>query len=196
MRVTSALSCLLDLSGVWVRSVCLEPDRVVVAVALRRRRLVCPRCSYSTRHRESRQRHQSSWRPSGSRGLAPRGLRHSAAAALPRARRACGGRPVRPRRRALHARFRGLRSFEWIDRSRPSVAVDGTRDDKGCGGRQGGAEVQGLLPPRCRRLVISAATEQRERSRRSLHKSRPGACEREPRRLQALPTPDGRGTST
>lgn len=61
MRVTSAFCRLLDLPGVWVRSVCLEPGRVVVTVALRRRRL-CPRCSSSTRHRENRQKHRSTWR--------------------------------------------------------------------------------------------------------------------------------------
>jgi transposase len=42
--------------------VSFECDRVVVVVALRRRRLQCPRCSYQTRHRENRQRHQSVWR--------------------------------------------------------------------------------------------------------------------------------------
>ncbi len=62
MRVTSAFSRLLDLPGVWVRSVGFEPDRVVVTVALRRRRLRCPKCSYSTSHRESRQHHDSVWR--------------------------------------------------------------------------------------------------------------------------------------
>ena len=62
MRITAAFSRLLRLRGVWVRSVSFEPDRVVVVVALRRRRLACPRCSYSTRHRESRQRHDSVWR--------------------------------------------------------------------------------------------------------------------------------------
>jgi transposase len=62
MRVTSAFSRLLDLPGVWVRKVMFEPDRVVVFVALRRRRLRCPRCSYSTPHRESRQHHDSVWR--------------------------------------------------------------------------------------------------------------------------------------
>jgi transposase len=62
MRVTRAFSRLLDLPGVWVRSVCFEPDRVLVAVALRRRRLRCPKCSYSTRHRENRQQHDSVWR--------------------------------------------------------------------------------------------------------------------------------------
>ena len=62
MRVTSALSRLLDLPGVWVRSVSFEPDRVRVSVALRRRRLHCPKCSYSTRHRENKQHHDSVWR--------------------------------------------------------------------------------------------------------------------------------------
>jgi transposase len=62
MRVTSAFSRLLALPGVWVRSVCFEPGRVVVTVALRRRRLLCPKCSYSTRHRENKQDHDSVWR--------------------------------------------------------------------------------------------------------------------------------------
>jgi transposase len=62
MRVTSAFSRLLDLPGVWVRSVSFEADRVLVVVALRRRRLRCPKCSYSTRHRESKQHHDSVWR--------------------------------------------------------------------------------------------------------------------------------------
>jgi transposase len=62
MRVTSAFSRLLDLPGVWVRSVSFEPGRVLVVVALRRRRLRCPKCSYSTRHRESKQHHDSVWR--------------------------------------------------------------------------------------------------------------------------------------
>ena len=62
MRVSTAFSRLLDLPGVWVRSVGFEPDRVVVTVALRARRLHCPKCSYSTRHRESKQRHDSVWR--------------------------------------------------------------------------------------------------------------------------------------
>lgn len=62
MRVRAAFSRLLDLRGVWVRSVKFSPDRVVVGVALRRRRLVCPKCSYSTRHRHNRQRHESVWR--------------------------------------------------------------------------------------------------------------------------------------
>jgi transposase len=62
MRVSAAFSRLLDLPGVWVRSVSFEPGQVVVTVALRRRRLHCPKCSYSTRHRESKQHHDSVWR--------------------------------------------------------------------------------------------------------------------------------------
>jgi transposase len=62
VRVCTAFSRLLCLPGVWVRSVEFDPGRVVVGVALRRRRLQCPRCSYLTWHRESRQHHDSSWR--------------------------------------------------------------------------------------------------------------------------------------
>jgi transposase len=52
----------LDLPGVSVRKVSFEPGCVVVSVALRRRRLECPKCSYSTAHRESVQHHDSVWR--------------------------------------------------------------------------------------------------------------------------------------
>jgi transposase len=62
VRVTSAFSRLLSLPGVWVRSVSFEPGHVVVTVALRARRLHCPKCSYSTRHRENKQHHDSVWR--------------------------------------------------------------------------------------------------------------------------------------
>jgi transposase len=62
VRVSTAFSRLLALPDVWVRSVCFEPGVVVVTVALRRRRLRCPRCAFSTPHRESRQRHDSVWR--------------------------------------------------------------------------------------------------------------------------------------
>jgi transposase len=62
VRVTAAFSRLLDLPGVWVKKVRFEPDRVVVTVALRRKKLQCPKCSYTTPHRESKQRHDSVWR--------------------------------------------------------------------------------------------------------------------------------------
>ena len=62
MRVTAAFSRLLDLPGVWVKKVRFEPHRVIVWVALRRKKLVCPKCSYSTMARENVQDHDSVWR--------------------------------------------------------------------------------------------------------------------------------------
>ena len=62
MRVTAAFSRLLDLPGVWVKKVRFGPGRVVVWVALRRKRLCCPKCSYSTMARENVQDHDSVWR--------------------------------------------------------------------------------------------------------------------------------------
>jgi transposase len=62
VRVTAAFSRLLRLPGVWVRAVRFEPGRVVVEVALRRRRLVCPLCSYTTVHRHNEQTAESGWR--------------------------------------------------------------------------------------------------------------------------------------
>jgi len=62
VRVTTAFSRLLDLPGVWVTKVRFEPRRVVVWVALRRERLCCPKCSYSTMARENEQHHDSVWR--------------------------------------------------------------------------------------------------------------------------------------
>ena len=63
MRVTTAFSRLLRLGkGVVVRKVRLEPDRVIVEVALRRRRLVCPKCGYSTRARKDTRPEDSVWR--------------------------------------------------------------------------------------------------------------------------------------
>jgi transposase len=62
MRVTAAFSRLLQLDGVWVRAVRFERRRVVVEVALRRRRLLCPECGYSTPHRHNVREVQSDWR--------------------------------------------------------------------------------------------------------------------------------------
>jgi transposase len=62
VRVTAAFSRLLRLDGVWVRAVRFRADRVVVEVALRRRRLVCPECSFSTPHRHNIREVQSGWR--------------------------------------------------------------------------------------------------------------------------------------
>lgn len=62
MRVTAAFNHLLRLPGVNVREVSFEQDRVVVTVALRRRRLVCPECGYSKRGRHDIRDVDSVWR--------------------------------------------------------------------------------------------------------------------------------------
>jgi transposase len=62
MRVNAGFSRLLRLDGIWVRSVRFNDDRVTVHLALRRRRLCCPLCSYSTPHRHNRQNVESIWR--------------------------------------------------------------------------------------------------------------------------------------
>ncbi len=62
MRVETAFSGLVDLLGVWVRDVSFEPGRVRVEVALRRRRLVCPECEYSTRARKDTRPGDTVWR--------------------------------------------------------------------------------------------------------------------------------------
>ncbi len=62
MRVTSAFSRLVRLPGVWVKKVRFQPDRVIVEVALRRRRLQCPRCQFSTAARKDTRPVHSIWR--------------------------------------------------------------------------------------------------------------------------------------
>jgi transposase len=62
VRVCAAFSRLLCLDGVHVRDVRFLTDRVVVVVALRRRRLVCPLCSFSTAHRHVVRPVDSDWR--------------------------------------------------------------------------------------------------------------------------------------
>ncbi|MGP0035158.1 MAG: hypothetical protein ACLP4R_11375 [Solirubrobacteraceae bacterium] len=63
MRVTTAFSRLVRLGkGVLVKKVRFEPDRVVVEVALRRRRLLCPECGYSTPARKDTRPGCSVWR--------------------------------------------------------------------------------------------------------------------------------------
>lgn len=62
MRVTAGFSRLLRLDGIWVRQVQFHDDRVMVRVALRRRRLSCPVCSYSTPYRHNQQTVESVWR--------------------------------------------------------------------------------------------------------------------------------------
>jgi transposase len=62
VRVTTAFSRLLRLDGVWVRDMAFESDRVVVTVVLRRRRLVCPECEFSTPYRYDTRPVPSVWR--------------------------------------------------------------------------------------------------------------------------------------
>jgi transposase len=62
VRVTAAFSSLLRLQGAQVRDVRFELDRVIVQVALRRRRLICPCCSFSTPHRHDIRPVDSDWR--------------------------------------------------------------------------------------------------------------------------------------
>jgi transposase len=63
VRVTTAFSRLLRLGkGVVVKKVRFAPDSVIVEVALRRRRLICPECGYSTRARKDTRPENSVWR--------------------------------------------------------------------------------------------------------------------------------------
>jgi transposase len=62
VRVTTAFSKLLSLEGVWVRKVGFQPGSVVVEVALRRSRLLCPRCEFSTKARKDTRPVDSVWR--------------------------------------------------------------------------------------------------------------------------------------
>lgn len=62
MRVSSAFSRLVRVPGVWVRDVRFEADRVVLEVALRQRRLRCPRCEFSTAARKDRRPVPTVWR--------------------------------------------------------------------------------------------------------------------------------------
>lgn len=62
VRVTAAFSRLLRLPGVWVRDVDFDVDQVMVTVALRRRRLRCPECPFSTSGRYDTRPVGSTWR--------------------------------------------------------------------------------------------------------------------------------------
>lgn len=62
MRVTTAFNRLLGLPGASVRDVEFQPGAVVVTVGLRRRRLACPRCGFTTPARYDTRPVQSTWR--------------------------------------------------------------------------------------------------------------------------------------
>jgi len=107
VRVTTAFSRLLNLTGVWVRQVQFEPGRVVVEVALERRRLLCPLCEYSTASRKDKRPVDSVWRHLDlgvwrlEESLPPQ------ATVVPAARGAYRGCSVRPAGLGVHARLRG-----------------------------------------------------------------------------------------
>lgn len=62
MRATTLCRRLLDLEGITVAGVDFAADMLVAEVVLRRRRLVCPRCEFSTRFRYDTRTVASSWR--------------------------------------------------------------------------------------------------------------------------------------
>src|SRR6266542_1597209 len=62
VRVTTAFNRLLALPGTTVREVSFEPAQITVTVALRRRRLACADCQYSTRARYDTRTVDSRWR--------------------------------------------------------------------------------------------------------------------------------------
>ena len=62
MRVTTAFKRLVRLDDVNVTAVEFLPAMVVVTVALRRRRLLCPHCSHKTRYRYDTRPVPSRWR--------------------------------------------------------------------------------------------------------------------------------------
>jgi transposase len=62
VRVTTAFNRLLKLDGANVTGVEIGPDTVTVEVGLRRRKLVCPQCEFSTGARYDTRPVTSSWR--------------------------------------------------------------------------------------------------------------------------------------
>jgi transposase len=62
VRDTAVFNHLLALPGVWVIAVEFGAVEVVVDVRLRRRRLVCPHCGWSTKARHNVQSEPSTWR--------------------------------------------------------------------------------------------------------------------------------------
>ena len=62
MRTTTLCKRLLDLDGINVTGVDFGHDEVICEVALRRRRLACPRCEFTTRARYDTRTVDSCWR--------------------------------------------------------------------------------------------------------------------------------------
>lgn len=62
MRATTLLNRLLALPGVWVRGVSIAAGTVVIDIGLRRKRLACPVCEFSTSNRHDTRSVDSTWR--------------------------------------------------------------------------------------------------------------------------------------
>lgn len=62
MRASTLLNALLELPGVRAGAASVADGELRVRVRLRRRRLACPKCSFSTRHRYDTREVDSSWR--------------------------------------------------------------------------------------------------------------------------------------
>ena len=62
MRATTAFKRLMDLPGVTVTDVDFQPAKVVVRVRLRRSKLSCPACGFTTRARYDTRPVSSAWR--------------------------------------------------------------------------------------------------------------------------------------
>ncbi|MCI4675843.1 ISL3 family transposase [Candidatus Mycolicibacterium alkanivorans] len=62
MRASTLLNSLFDLPGVRVGKAAVVDGELQVTVSLRRRRLCCPQCSFTTRHRYDTREVDSSWR--------------------------------------------------------------------------------------------------------------------------------------
>ncbi len=62
MRVTTAFNHLLRLEGANVTNVTFSATKIVVDVALKRRRLVCAHCGYNTSSRYDTRPVDSTWR--------------------------------------------------------------------------------------------------------------------------------------
>ena len=62
MRASTLLNAVLELPGVRVGKAAVVDGELRVTVGLRRRRLACPRCGFTTRHRYDTREVDSSWR--------------------------------------------------------------------------------------------------------------------------------------
>src|SRR5207245_2660833 len=62
VRASTLLNAVLDLPGARVSGAGLVEGELRVTVKLRRRRLACPRCTFTTRHRYDTREVDSSWR--------------------------------------------------------------------------------------------------------------------------------------